>query len=93
MKVDDGSARILDLLRPFAANWSGTLKRGDVVVPKDEIPRLVEQLVAVARDIGGGGNEATDNEVFHVLQQASRSASLQNQVALLRREFRILKRR
>jgi hypothetical protein len=92
MNVNDDNAKILDLLRPFAANWSGTLKRGDVVIPKDDLPNLVEQIVAVAKDIGGGGNEATDAEVFHVLREASRSASLQNQVATLRREFRIAKR-
>ncbi len=92
MSSNEESNRILDLLRPFAANWSGTLKRGDMVVPKDELPALVEQLVAVAREIGNA-DEASDIEVFHVLRQASRSASLQNQVETLRREFRITKRR
>ncbi len=92
MSVSDDNAKILDLLRPFAANWSGTLKRGDVVIPKDDLPNLVEQIVTVAKEIGGGGNEVTDADVFHVLREASRSASLQNQVATLRREFRIVRR-
>ena len=92
MTASDGSDRILDLLRPYAANWSGTLKRGDVVIPKDELSTLVEQLVAVAREIGGGRSEANDTEVFHALQQASRSTSLQDQVAILRRQFHISRR-
>lgn len=92
MGSDTESAKILELLRPFAANWSGTLKRGDVVVPQGELAKLVDEIVAVAREIGGG-SEAGDLEVFQVLRKASRSASLQDQVATLRREFRISKRR
>ncbi len=92
MTPEDESTRILDVLRPFAADWSGTLQRGDVVVSKDDLPKLVDQLATVAREIGGG-SEASDAEVFHVLREASRSSSLQNQVEMLRLEFRIAKRR
>ncbi len=93
MDLSDGSDKILDLLRPYAANWSGTLKRGDLVIPKDELAKLVEQLVCVAREIGGERSEASDTEIFHALRTASRSASLQDQVALLRREFSIARKR
>jgi hypothetical protein len=92
MSTKDGSDKILDLLRPFAANWSGTLKRGDVVIPKDELPKLVDQLTCVAREIGGNRSEASDTEVFHALRDASRFTSLQDQVALLRRQFYIARR-
>lgn len=80
------------MLRPYAENWSGTLKRGDVVIPKDDLPDLVEQLLCVARDIGGTRREASDTEVFHALRVASRSASLQDQVASLRRQFHICRK-
>ncbi len=92
MTPEDESTRILDVLRPFAADWSGTLQRGDVVVSKDDLPKLVDQLATVAREIGAG-SEASDTDVFHVLRQASRSSSLQDQVGILRREFRITRRR
>lgn len=92
MDTKGGSDKILDLLRPYAASWSGTLKRGDVVIPKDDLPVLVEQIIGVAREIGGGNGEASDLEIFHALRSASRSSSLQDQVAALRRQFRIVRK-
>jgi hypothetical protein len=35
--------RILGVLRPYASNWSGTLGRGDLVIPQRDIPRVVHE--------------------------------------------------
>src|SRR5882724_8941683 len=43
--------RILNVLRPFASNWSGTLSRGDLVIPQGEIPRLVHQILESVQEI------------------------------------------
>ncbi len=92
MTKDPGSEKILDILQPYAANWSGTLQRGDVVIPRAKLPELVEEIAALLAGPDGGTPEASELEVFRVLQEATRSASLQSQSARLRKAFRILKR-
>jgi len=72
--------RVLDVLRPYAANWSGSLGRGDLVVPQREIPRLINDLLDAVAASTGAEAEATDTELFHLLVDA------------LRHAFRILKR-
>jgi hypothetical protein len=90
MRERPESEKILDVLRPYAANWSGSLGRGDLVVPQREIPRLINDLLdAIAR---GTEAEVGDNDLFHALQDAQRSRSVQDQAARLRQQFRILKR-
>ncbi len=37
--------RILNVLRPYASNWSGTLGRGDLVIPQREIPRVIHEIL------------------------------------------------
>ena len=37
--------RILNVLRPYGSNWSGTLGRGDLVIPQREIPRLIHEIM------------------------------------------------
>lgn len=92
MRERPESEKILDVLRPYAANWSGSLGRGDLVVPQREIPRLINDLLdAVARSADAEA-EVSDSDLFHALQDAQRSRSLQDQAARLRRQFRILKR-
>jgi len=83
--------RILNVLRPYASNWSGTLGRGDLVIPQREIPRVIHEILdalhddTVEKDVG-------DHELFDVLMAARRSASVQDQAGLLRKHFRILLR-
>lgn len=82
--------KILAVLRPYAANWTGTLGRGDLVVPQREIPRLINDLLeAIASE---RLPEVSDRELFDALCEARRSASLQDQATRLRQTFHILKR-
>ena len=37
--------RILNVLRPYASNWSGTLGRCDLVIPQREIPRVIHEIL------------------------------------------------
>jgi len=83
--------RILSVLRPYASNWSGTLGRGDLVIPQRDIPRVVHEILDAMHE-EGGWEEAGDRELFDVLMQARRTASVQDQAELLRRHFSILKR-
>ena len=84
--------KILDVLRPYAANWSGSLGRGDLVVPQREIPRLINDLLDAITQSADAEGEVSDNELFLALTDAQRSRSVQDQVAKLRQSFRILKR-
>ena len=84
--------RILNVLRPFASNWSGTLGRGDLVIPQREIPRLIHDILECARDTGEPRAEASEAELFHVVRDGQRLPSTQDLVARLRERFVILKR-
>lgn len=84
--------KILNVLRPFASNWSGTLGRGDLVIPQREIPRLIHEILDAMRETGERRGEASELDVFHVLNDARRLPSLQDQVERLRAAFVVLKR-
>lgn len=84
--------KLLDVLRPYASNWSGSLGRGDLVIPQREIPRLIHDILEAVQQLGEQGREVTDAELFHALSEVERSPSLQDQADKLRRQFRILKR-
>jgi len=84
--------RILNVLRPYASNWSGTLGRGDLVIPQREIPRVIHEIVDALHEDAASHKEAGDQELFDVLMAARRSASVQDQANLLRRHFLILLR-
>jgi hypothetical protein len=84
--------RILNVLRPYASNWSGTLGRGDLVIPQREIPRVIHEILDALHDDAATRKEAGDRELFDVLMAARRSASVQDQADLLRRHFLILLR-
>ncbi len=84
--------RILSVLRPYASNWSGTLGRGDLVIPQREIPRIIHDIVDTLHDDAATHQEAGDRELFDVLMTARRSASVQDQADMLRRHFLILLR-
>jgi len=83
--------RILSVLRPYASNWSGTLGRGDLVIPQRDIPRVVHEVLNAMHE-ESGWEEAGDRELFQVLMAARRTPSVQDQAQLLRRHFAILKR-
>jgi hypothetical protein len=83
---------ILHVLRPYASNWTGTLGRGDLVIPQRDIPRLVRQILEVVREAEKMPREATDDELFQVVSAARRKPSIQDEVGALRREFVVLKR-
>lgn len=93
MRVErSATERILAVLRPYASSWGGTLGRGDLVIPQREIPRLIHEILDALGDEIDAGREAGDHEVFAALMAARRCASVQDQVDLLRRRFRILQR-
>jgi hypothetical protein len=92
MRGDRGiTERVLNVLRPYASNWTGTLGRGDLVIPQREIPRVIHDILDALRD-DGAEKEAGDQELFDVLMSARRHASVQDQAGLLRKHFRILTR-
>jgi hypothetical protein len=92
MRERPETERILEVLRPYAANWSGSLGRGDLVVPQREIPRLIHNLLDAVAQCADAEGEVSDAELFHALTEAQRSPSVQDQVGKLRQLFRILKR-
>ena len=92
MRGDRSSTeRILNVLRPYASNWAGTLGRGDLVIPQREIPRVIHEILDALRE-DATEKEAGDRELFEILMNARRSASVQDQAELLRKHFRILLR-
>jgi hypothetical protein len=92
MRERPETEKILDVLRPYAANWSGSLGRGDLVVPQREIPRLINDLLDAVAQCTTAEGEVSDVELFHALNEAQRSPSVQDQIARLRGHFRILRR-
>jgi hypothetical protein len=93
MAVDRSTTeKILNVLRPYASNWSGTLGRGDLVIPQREIPRLVHEILDAVRDAGERRGEASEMDVFQVLNEARRLPSVQDQVERLRSAFLMMKK-
>ncbi|MBI1817834.1 MAG: hypothetical protein HYR72_22895 [Deltaproteobacteria bacterium] len=84
--------RIVAVLRPFASNWSGTLGRGDLVIPQREIPRLIHDILSAVQDSEASRGEAGDAEVFHIVSEGQRLPSMQDLVGRLREAFLILRR-
>lgn len=84
--------RVLGVLRPYASNFSGTLGRGDLVIPQREIPRLIHQLLEAIKESDGERGEASELEVFQALSDAQRLPSVQDQAKRLRETFLILKK-
>jgi hypothetical protein len=92
MAEREASERILNVLRPYAANWSGSLGRGDLVIPHREIPRLIHEILDAVYEAALPAAEVGDAELFAALRETRRLPSLQDQTARLRRAFRIVKR-
>ena len=83
--------RILGVLRPYASNWSGTLGRGDLVIPQRDIPRVVHEVLDAMHD-EDGWEETSEREIVEALLALQRTASVQDQATRLRQQFTILKR-
>jgi hypothetical protein len=83
--------RILGVLRPYASNWSGTLGRGDLVIPQRDIPRVVHEILDAMHD-ENGWEEVSEREVVEALLAIRRISSVQDQTDRLRRQFAILRR-
>ena len=83
--------RILGVLRPYASNWSGTLGRGDLVIPQRDIPRVVHEVLDAMHD-ENGWEEATERELVEALLALRRVSSIQEQATRLQRQFAILKK-
>lgn len=86
------SEKILHVLRPYASNWSGSLGRGDLVIPQRDIPRVIHEILGAVRELAEGRKEATETEVFEALMESRRRSSVQDQVCALRRRFFIASR-
>jgi hypothetical protein len=84
--------RVLGVLRPYASNFSGTLGRGDLVIPQREIPRLINQILEAIKDGDNERGEASELEIFQALTDAQRLPSVQDQAQRLRETFLILKK-
>jgi hypothetical protein len=84
--------KIRHVLNPFAANWSGTLGKGDLVIPHRDISRLIEQILSILREAQEQHSEASELEVFEVLREAERLPSVQDRARRLRAAFLIAKR-
>jgi hypothetical protein len=84
--------KLLDVLRPYASNWSGSLGRGDLVIPQREIPRLIHDILEAVHQVTEQGHELTDADLFHALSDVQHLPSLQDQAARLRQQYRIFKR-
>lgn len=86
------SERILNVLRPYASNWTGTLSRGDLVIPQAEVPRLVREILTCVQELVERHGEAADLDLFQALMTSRGAPSVQDQLSELRRRFLILTR-
>ena len=84
--------KILHVLRPYASNWTGTLGRGDLVIPQREIPRVIHEILDAVHELTDVRREAPDSEVFPVLMESRRLESVQDQLSVLRKRFLIASR-
>jgi hypothetical protein len=84
--------KILTVLRPYASNWSGTLGRGDLVIPQREIPRVIHEILDAVHELTDARREATEGEIFQVLMESRRLPSVQDQLSALRKRFLIVAR-
>jgi hypothetical protein len=82
--------KILAVLRPYAANWSGSLGRGDLVIPQRDIPRLIRDVIEAVHEVLEPQGEAPTRRCFTLAEIAG--PALQDQVDKLSSTFRILKR-
>ena len=82
--------QVRQILRPYSVNRSGLRGRGDLVIPQREIAQVVDEILAALGDGIEQPREASDPELFDALMETRRSDSVQTQMALLRRRFKIV---
>ncbi|HEY8516806.1 MAG TPA: hypothetical protein VIS07_14960 [Candidatus Binatia bacterium] len=85
--------RIQELLRPYASNWSGSLRRGDLVIPQVEVNRVIQDITAAVQEALDERSEASDLALFRFLSETRRLPSVQDQVKALREQFLVLERK
>ena len=92
--VDDRllGEKIRSVLRPYASNWSGSLGRGDLVIPHADLSRVVEAIVDATRETFDAHSPASDAELFQELSESRRLSSVQDQATRLRQRFHIFSR-
>ncbi len=84
--------RILHLLKLYSSSWTGTLGRGDLIIPQRELPRFVRDLLNLLERAQGLPTEAAQADVFEVLMETRRLASVQDQLDALLHRFVIIDR-
>ena len=84
--------KILHVLRPYASNWSGTLGRGDLVIPQREIPSVIHEILDAVHELTDMRCEAAEGEIFQVLMESRRLPSVQDQLSALLKRFLIVSR-
>ena len=84
--------KILNVLRPYASNWNGTLGRGDLVIPQREIPRVIHEILDGVHELTDIRREAAEGEIFQALMEARHLPSVQDQLSALRKRFLIIAR-
>ena len=82
--------KILELLSPFSSDWSGTLSKGDLVIPQQQLSTLVSRIAELLQSSGPG--ETSEREVFEALRELRDLPSLQDQASQLLSKFLISKR-
>jgi len=84
--------RIRSVLRPYASNWSGSLGRGDLVIPHADLSRVVEAIIDATRETLDAYAPASDGDLFQELSESRRLSSVQDQASRLRQRFHIFSR-
>jgi hypothetical protein len=85
-------AELRKVLEPFAASFSGSLARGDLVIPQTEVDRVVGEILRAARSASEERDEVSTHDLFQFLVQIQRLGSVQEQADRLRTRFRIQNR-
>jgi len=81
--------QIRQILRPYSVNRSGLRGRGDLVIPQREVAQVVDEILGALGECEQP-REASDPQLFDALMETRRSDSVQTQMALLRRRFKIV---
>lgn len=84
--------RILEVLRPFASTWTGSLRRGDLVIPQADVARVVNEIVDLVKNFTADSPQAHERAIFETLRSSQRLPSVQDQAKLLCERFLILER-
>lgn len=81
--------RLRKVLEPFAASFSGSLGRGDLVIPQGEVDALVKAILEAVRGATNEENEVSEHDLFEALAESRQLRSVQQQATRLRSRFRI----